>query len=149
MVLKREAEEESVKPHEFLTVRSEANSLRKELSAPSLVMAVAVYVPEQYARLLATAEDASDLETTWQEWHQVLQDTRQKMAALGMYLIDVTVDLNELEAYCQWQGLPNTSSTRAEYAAHLLSELHQQQAQLQRRRSSLLQQTKKKKHRKW
>ena len=65
MVLKREAEEESVKPHEFLTVRSEANSLRKELSAPSLVMAVAVYVPEQYARLLATAEDASDLDLSF------------------------------------------------------------------------------------
>jgi len=36
--------------------------MRKELSAPSLAIAVAVYVPEQYARLLATAEDASDKE---------------------------------------------------------------------------------------
>lgn len=147
MVLKREAEEESVKPHEFLTVRSEANSMRKELSAPSLAIAAAVYVPEQYARLLATAEDASDLETTWQEWYQVLQDTRQKMAALGMYLIDVTVDVDELEAYCQRRGLPNTSSTRAEYAAHLLSEQHQQQAQRQQQRPSLQLRTKKKKRR--
>src|SRR5258708_19663768 len=127
MVLKREAEEESVKPHEFLTVRSEANSMRKELSAPSLAIAVAVYLPEQYARLLATAEDAGDLETTWQEWHQVLQDTRQKMAAPGMYLIDVALDVDELEAYCQQRGLPNTSSTRAEYPASLLSDHRQQQ----------------------
>src|SRR5258708_8690557 len=114
MVLKREAEEESVKPHEFLTARSEANSMREELSAPSLAMAVAVYIPEQYARLLATAEDASDLETTWQKWYQVLQDTRQKMAALVMSLIDATVDLDELETYCQQLGLPKTSNTRAE-----------------------------------
>lgn len=115
--------------------------MRKDLSAPSLAIAVAIYVPEQYARLLATAEDASDLETTWQEWHQVLQDTRRKMAALGMYLVDVTIDLDKLEAYCQQRGLPNTSSTRAEYAAHLLSERHQQH------RPSLQQRTKKKKRR--
>ena len=120
--------------------------MRKELSTPSVVIAVAVYAPEQYARFLATAEDASDLEATWQEWYQVLQDTRQKMAALGMYLIDVIVDVDELQAYCQQRGLPNTSNTRAEYAAHLLSE-QQQQAQLQRQRPSLQRRTKKKKRR--
>ena len=96
-------------------------------------MAVAVYLPEQYPRLLATAEDASDLEATWQEWHQVLQETRQKMATLGMHLIDVMVDLDALEQYCQEQGLKNTSSTRAQYAAYLLSELHQRRSPLQLR----------------
>jgi predicted nucleic acid-binding protein len=47
-------------------------------------IAVAVYRPEQYARLLATAEDASDLEPTCQEWHTVYQQTRRKMAELGI-----------------------------------------------------------------
>jgi hypothetical protein len=121
--------------------------MRKELSTPSVAIAAAFYVPEQYAKLLATAEDASDLEATWQEWYQVLQDTRQKMAALGMYLTDVIVDVDELETYCQQHGLPNTSSTRAEYAAHLLFEQHQQQAQLQQQRPSLQLRTKKKKRR--
>jgi len=96
-------------------------------------IAVAVYLPEQYARLLATAEDASDLEPTWQEWHRVYQETRQKMAELGMDLIDMTVDLDDLENYCQEQGLKNTSGTRAQYAAHLLSEQHPRQKQLQQR----------------
>ncbi len=72
-------------------------------------IAVAVYLPEHYARLLASAEDASDLEPTWQEWHTVYQETRQQMAALGMGLIEVTVDLDDLEKYCQEQGLKNTS----------------------------------------
>jgi hypothetical protein len=109
-------------------------------------IAVAVYLPEQYPRLLATAEDASDLEATWQEWHQVLQETRQKMAALGIHLIDMTVDLDALEQYCQEQGLKNTSGTRAQYAAHLLSEQHQRQAQPQQR-SPLKLRGKKKKRR--
>src|SRR3989442_9378592 len=79
--------------------------MRRGLSSSRMPIAVAVYLPEQYARLLATAEDASDLEPTWQEWHTVYQETRQKMAELGMDLIEVTVDLDDLEQYCQEQGL--------------------------------------------
>ncbi len=96
-------------------------------------IAAAVYQPEQYDRLLATAEDASDLEPTWQEWHTVYQETRRKMAELGMDLIEVTVDLDDLDNYCQEQGLKNTSGTRAQYAAHVLSEQYPQRQQLQAR----------------
>jgi hypothetical protein len=109
-------------------------------------MAVAVYLPEHYPRLLATAEDASDLEATWQEWHQVLQETRQNMAALDMHLLEVIIDLDALEQYCQEQELKNTSSTHAQYAAHVLSEQLQRQAQLQLR-PSLKRREKKKKRR--
>ncbi len=44
------------------------------------------------------------------------------MAELGMDLIEVIVDLDALEKYCQERELKNTSGTRAQYAAHLLSE---------------------------
>jgi hypothetical protein len=115
----------------FLSNRRGEFPMNRGLSTAHMPMAVAVYLPEQYPRLLATAEDASDLEATWQEWRQVLQETRQKMAALGTQLVEVTVDLDALEQYCQEQGLKNTSGTRAQYAAHILSEQRQRQAQLQ------------------
>jgi hypothetical protein len=114
----------------------------KGLSSSRMPIAVAVYRPEHYARLLVAAEDASDLEPTWQEWHTVYQETRQHMAARGMDLIEVTVDLDDLEKYCQEQGLKNTSGTRAQYAAHLLSEQHPRQP-----RSAQKPRFKKKKHR--
>jgi hypothetical protein len=38
--------------------------MNRRLSTPRMPLAVAVYLPEQYPRLLATAEDASDLEAT-------------------------------------------------------------------------------------
>lgn len=107
--------------------------MSRELSSSRMPIAVAVYRPEQYARLLATAEDASDLELTWHDWHAVYQETKQKMAELGMDLIEVTVDLDDLENYCQEQGLKNTSGTRAQYAAHVLSGQHPRQQQLQPR----------------
>ena len=59
------------------------------------------------------------------------QETKQKMAELGMDLIEVTVHLDDLEQYCQERGLKNTSGTRAQYAAHVLSGQHPQQQQLQ------------------
>jgi hypothetical protein len=52
--------------------------MRRGLSSSRMPIAVAVYLPEHYARLLATAEDASGLEPTCQEWHIVYQETRQK-----------------------------------------------------------------------
>ena len=105
--------------------------MTKVSNTTQMPIAVAIYLPEQYPRLLATAEDAKDLETTWEDWHQVLQETKQQMATLGMHLIDMVVDLDALETYCQEPGLKNTSSTRAEYAAHLLSQQHQGQKQRQ------------------
>jgi hypothetical protein len=107
-------------------------------------IAVAIYLPEQYSRLLATAEDASDLETTWQEWHQNLLETKQQMAALGMHLIDIVIDLDALEKYCQERGLKNTSSTRSQYAAHLLSEGQKSQNSLHQQFPAKLQLRKKK-----
>src|SRR5439155_15760271 len=107
--------------------------MRRGLRSSRMPIAVAVYRPEHYVRLLATAEDASDLEPTWQEWHTMYQETRQHMAALGMDLIEVTVDLDNLEKYCQEQGLKNTSGTRTQYAAHVLSEQHPRQPQFQQR----------------
>lgn len=118
--------------------------MSRGLSTSRMPMAVAVYLPEQYSRLFATAEDASDLEATWQEWHQVLQETKRKMAALDMPLIEVMIDLDALEQYCQEQELKNTSSTRAQYAAHVLSEQLQRQAQLQQRPPLKRRETKKK-----
>ena len=105
--------------------------MSRGLSTSRMPMAIAVYLPEHYPRLLATAEDASDLEATWQEWHQGLQETRQKMATLDMHLIEVIIDLDALEQYCQEQGLKNTRSTCAQYAVHIVSEQHQRQVQLQ------------------
>lgn len=118
--------------------------MSRRLNGPGMPVAVAVYLPEQYPRLLAIADDASDLEATWKEWHEILQDTRQKMAARGVDLIDMIIDLDALEAYCREHGLPNTSSTRAQYAAHLLSEQHQRQSRFQQQSPVKLRPKKKK-----
>jgi len=100
--------------------------MENKLGIPNVLTAVAVYRLEDYPRLLTIADDASGLEPTWQEWHQVFYETRQMMIEQGIALVEMTVDLDALEQYCQEKGLRNTSSTRAEYVARLLSDQHQQ-----------------------
>jgi hypothetical protein len=65
--------------------------MSRGLSTSRMPMAVAVYLPEHYPRLLAVAEDASDLEAPWQEWHQGLQETRQKIAGLDKHLLEAAL----------------------------------------------------------
>jgi len=92
-------------------------------------VALATYLPEQYPTLLATAEDANVLETTWKEWHQVLEQTKLNLALVGISFVEVTIDMDALAKYCLEHNLKNNSGTRAEFAARLLREQLQQQPQ--------------------
>ncbi|TMF43260.1 MAG: hypothetical protein E6I32_16750 [Chloroflexi bacterium] len=90
--------------------------------APTNITAVAVYLPEQWPQLLATAQDADQLEATWEEWYKILQEAKQNLARHGIICIDVYVDVDALLKYCWENNLPNNGSTRAEFAAHVLQE---------------------------
>ncbi len=71
------------------------------------------------------------------------QETKQNIVEEGIDLIEMTVDLDVIEKYCQEQRLKNKCTTRVHYAAHLLSKQHRRQVQLQQR-SSLKRRLKKK-----
>ncbi len=90
--------------------------------SPQVHMGVAVYRPEQWARLLATAEDADKLESTWEGWHEILEESERNMRAIGIEPIEVLLDLDEFEKYCQEHKLKNNGGARAEYVAHKLAE---------------------------
>ena len=90
---------------------------------PSQVhIGVAVYRPEQWARLLATAEDADKLESTWEGWHEILEESERNMRAIGIEPVEVLLDLDEFDEYCRKNNLKNTGGARAEYVAHKLAE---------------------------
>jgi len=91
----------------------------------TLITAVAVYLPEQYGRLLATAEDADKLNPTWEEWRTVCEETKRNMRSIGIEPVDVLVDIDEFEKYCAERGLKNAGGTRAEYVAERLNQASQ------------------------
>ncbi|MEW5718867.1 MAG: hypothetical protein AB1817_09595 [Chloroflexota bacterium] len=91
-----------------------------------MVMGVAVYLPHQWERLLATAEDRENLEGTWEEWRAVLDESERNMRAIGIEPVEVLLDMDDYEKYCAERGLSNVGGTRAEYVAELLAKQAQQ-----------------------
>jgi hypothetical protein len=78
---------------------------------------LAVYKREDWPRLLDEADDAGELERTWEEWEQNLRTAEDQMDGLGIKYREIEVNLDELEEFCLRKRLPNTSGTRAEFAA--------------------------------
>jgi len=89
---------------------------------PDLVCGVAIYLPHQWDRLLATAEDRDKLEGTWEEWRAVLDESERNMRAIGIEPVEVLLDIDAFEKYCAERGLRNVGGTRAEYVAEMLAK---------------------------
>ena len=89
-------------------------------------MGVAIYLPHQWDRLLATAEDRDKLEGTWEEWHSVLEESERNMRAIGIEPVEVLLDMDAFEKYCAERGLRNVGGSRAEYVAEMLAKQSRQ-----------------------
>ena len=91
-----------------------------------MVMGVAIYLPHQWDRLLATAEDRDKLEGTWEEWHSVLEESERNMRTIGIEPVEVLLDMDAFEKYCAERGLRNVGGSRAEYVAEMLAKQSRQ-----------------------
>jgi len=87
-----------------------------------MVMGVAIYLPHQWDRFLATAKDRDKLEGTWEEWRAILDESERNMCAIGIEPIEVVLDMDEFEKYCAERGLSNVGGSRAEYVAEILEK---------------------------
>jgi len=88
----------------------------------NLHLGLAIYRKDQWEAFLASADDLDLLETTWEEWNEVIIKTKKEMAVLGITLIDVIIDIEELNRYCREQNLPNNGDTRSYYVREKLHE---------------------------
>ncbi len=111
-------------PTRFVMRNSVQNTMNQSNQSP-MVMGVAVYLPHQYSRLLATAEDAEKLNGTWGEWRAVCDETKRNLRSIGIEPIDVLVEMDAFEKYCAERGLKNVGGTRAEYVAEQLAQVSQ------------------------
>jgi hypothetical protein len=93
---------------------------------PDLVCGVAIYLPHQWDRLLATAEDRDKLEGTWEESHAVLEESERNMRAIGIEPVEFLFDIDAFEKYCAERGLKNVGGTRAKYVAEMLEKQSRQ-----------------------
>jgi len=83
---------------------------------PRTYTAIASFKPEQWEKLLATADDRDNLGKTWEEWNARVESLTKKISARGMPVIRVVLDVDEINQYCKEHGVPNNGETRSKLA---------------------------------
>ena len=94
----------------------------KKAPRDDIVLGVAWYTEEQWARVKESAADPELLENTYADWVKMAEDALKDVRHAVRDPIKVMVDASELAAWCLVHGKPNVSSTRAEFATHKLRE---------------------------
>jgi hypothetical protein len=85
-----------------------------------LKLGIAWFRLEQWSRLLEISEDREDLEETFAEWESLAEEKLRDLRAQGLDAEKVTIDLEELLAWCKSRGLSVDGRTRSQYVAELL-----------------------------
>jgi phosphoglycolate phosphatase-like HAD superfamily hydrolase len=82
-------------------------------------VSIAVYTPETYQRILQEADDARELDQTWEEWKARTDRLKRDMRDLGVHLHEVEVDLSDLNEFCRHYCLRNIAQTRSRYVTEV------------------------------
>ena len=97
--------------------------LRKAAGVP-VVIGVAWYSPSQWARLREVSADPEQLEQTHREWMAIYERTTRDLAANGLMLRKVPIDVADLEKWCRERKKPIDGSARAEYVLEIVRRDH-------------------------
>lgn len=86
------------------------------------VLGIGFYRREQWPLLIETAVDSHLLEKTYDDWMAVLDSSIEKIRASGLEPELVDIDVEELLAFCEAEGLPNNAATRSRFISILASQ---------------------------
>ncbi len=87
-----------------------------------MLVGVAWYTEEQWARVKARAADPELFEATYSDWMKMAEDALEEVRRAVGNPVKVNVDADELAAWCLVQGKQNNSSARAEFASYKLRQ---------------------------
>ena len=89
-------------------------------SQNTIVIALAWYRREQWARLREVSADRADLEDTWEEWVRLSEKGLASAQARGLRVEKVQCDVDELVAWCKEKRQPIDGSARSAFAVEKL-----------------------------
>jgi len=107
-----------------MTQRSRGRS-RRPTRKIAPMMALAWYRPEQWERLRAISADRDRLEESYEQWREVTEQTIEQLQREGVVVERIDVDVEELVAWCQANGLTLDGAARANFAAEKLRRSHE------------------------
>jgi hypothetical protein len=94
----------------------------RQLEPSEIGAAIAWYREDQWERLREISADRDQLDDTYAEWVVKAKKVMEQLAAQGMSIEKVEIDLEDLQRWCARQGIPVNGQARASYAAEKASE---------------------------
>ncbi len=95
---------------------------RSSKTSPRLVVGLAWYDCLQWAKLKQIAADAEQLDDTHEQWQRNAERTERHLAAQGMVVRRVPIDVDALVAWCRAQNKPVDGAARVEYTCQMVRE---------------------------
>lgn len=89
----------------------------KKNGSDQIVVGVAWYRRDQWPRLLEIAEDAGELEKTYDEWLRLAEEKLNELKTPGILVKKTDVDLDEMTAWCSEHGRSLNAAARAAFVA--------------------------------
>nr|WP_321357594.1 hypothetical protein [uncultured Draconibacterium sp.] len=76
---------------------------------------LAYYRKKDWKRFLKIIDDRESMHDTWVEWHKDFLKVKNELAAKGLEVIVVEIDLDELTNYCKQRGIKNDGKARSQF----------------------------------
>ncbi|HVO68840.1 MAG TPA: hypothetical protein VMT24_02275 [Aggregatilineaceae bacterium] len=93
-----------------------------QLEPTEIGAAIAWYREDQWERLREISADRDQLDDTYAEWVIKAEEVMKHLAAQGLSIEKVEIDLEDLQRWCEAQRMPVDSRARASYAAEKARE---------------------------
>lgn len=85
-------------------------------------VALAWFSRSEWQQLRKIADDADDLEETYEEWREQADRTLNGLLESGVLVEEFSIRVGELADWCKQQGRPVDGSARADFAALKLQQ---------------------------
>src|SRR5229473_4654882 len=90
-----------------------------------IITGVAWYRPEQWQRLREVSEDVENLEETYDAWLQTAERMIHDGIPNDVIVEKIDIDVEEVLAWCNVQGLPMNASSRARFVSERVRQKHE------------------------
>jgi hypothetical protein len=85
-----------------------------------IAVGVAWFDRAQWTRLTEVVPDRSKLDDTFEDWERNARNALARITSEGHRAREVSIDVENLLAWCTLRGVPPDSAARAEYVAELM-----------------------------
>jgi len=96
-------------------------SKSKQAKPADTILGLPFYTPEEFEKQMQYADDDPDYET-YRDWLKAHRELKRKLERLGVSVVEVPIDVDEMQRFFFERGLKNDAANRSQYVARKLFE---------------------------